>query len=100
MSFINFTLLWHLIITGKKLKAAFEKSKTREDLVVYCCDNHKQAIDELKKLSPNDGDIVLFKSSRSGQLEKVMLSVFPETQYLIKEEEKKVNAWHKKIIIS
>lgn len=97
---VNDSLFSHLIITGKKLKAAFEKSKTREDLIVCCCDNHKQAIDELKKLSPNDGDIVLFKSSRSGQLEKVMLSAFPETQYLIKEEEKKVNAWHKKITIS
>ena len=100
INIVNNSLFDHLIITGKKLKAAFEKSKTREDLMVYCCDNHKQAIDELKKLSPNDGEIVLFKSSRSGQLEKVMLSVFPETQYLIKEEEKKVNAWHKKITIS
>lgn len=100
INIVNNSLFDHLIITGKKLKAAFEKSKTREDLMVYCCDNHKQAIDELKKLSTIDGDIVLFKSSHSGHLEKIMFSVFPETKSLIEEEKQKELAWRKIIIIS
>lgn len=97
---VNGSNFSHLIITGSKLITAYKSVATREDLTVILCDNRIKAINELRNLVPNSGDLVLFKSSHSGHLEEVMLSVFPETRSLINEERKKELVWRKKIAIS
>lgn len=97
---VNESNFSHLIITGNKLITACKSIATREDLKVILCDNRIKAINELRNLVPNSGDLVLFKSSHSGHLEEVMLSVFPETRILINEEREKELFWRKKIAIS
>lgn len=98
--YVNDSRFNYLITSGKKLKTACEKENTRSDLKIILCDDNNHVADELKGLSLCDGDIVLFKSSHSGHLEKVMMSVLPETQYLLNEEKDQEMAWRKKIAIS
>ena len=93
----NFNIL---ITLGKKLNNTIKKVKTRESLVVVPCEDHSQAIDELRKLNPQSGDLVLFKSSHSGHLERIMLSVFPETKSLLEKERAEELKWRKKIMMS
>ena len=100
VQYVSDSCFHYLITSGKKLKAACHNMNTRSDLKIILCDDNNHVVYELNKLAPCDGDIVLFKSSHSGHLEKVMLSVFPETQLLINEEREKEIAWRKKIAIS
>lgn len=93
----NFNILLTL---GNKLNGAIRNVNTRESLIVLSCKDHAHAIDELRKLKPKSGDLVLFKSSHSGHLEKIMLSVFPETKSLIEKERVDELEWRKKIMMS
>jgi len=100
VKYVNDSCFNYLVTSGKKLKVACKRVNTRSDLNIILCDDNNYVVEELKKLSPFDGDIVLFKASHSGHLEKIMFSVFPETQYLINEEREKEIGWRKKIAIS
>lgn len=100
VQYVSDSCFHYLITSGKKLKAACHNMNTRSDLKIILCDDNNHVVYELNKLAPCDGDIVLFKSSHSGHLEKVMLSAFPETQYIIDEEREKEIAWRRKIAIS
>ena len=90
----------YLLITGKKLRDAYHRATMRNNINVILCDDNNHAIEELKKLNPKSGDLVLFKSSHSGRLDQIMFSIFPEAELLLVEERKKENVWRKKIAIS
>ena len=61
---------------GKELKTALHNTKMRDDLRILTFDTQKSMNKKLKKEVKN-GDLVLFKSSHSGNLEKSIRETFP-----------------------
>lgn len=100
IEYVNNSSFDVLITYGDNLKNAAKELNKREDLLLYTCDNHEQVEKEIRQLHLTKGDLILFKSSHSGHLEKVMLRVFPETKMLITEEKQIENKWRKTVIMS
>ena len=89
-----------LIVAGEKLAQAVEHISNSESLKIMICTNHESVVDAIKSINLNSGDLVLFKSSHSGHLEKVMLRSFPECEEIVKKERESEIKWRKKIAIS
>lgn len=89
-----------LIALGEKLNKAISTVNFRESLRIISCANHEEAIYQLNNLKIGDGDLVLFKASHSGHLEKIMFSVFPESTSLMDQERKEELIWRRKIMMS
>jgi len=65
-----------LLALGENICKAIKDNRVRDDLTVISCENHKQLNKVLRKTMKR-GDLVLFKASHSGRLDKSLRSVFP-----------------------
>lgn len=68
-----------LMTSGSKLKRAIETSPVRESLSLACFDSLEDLAKRIKEIVL-PGDLVLFKASHSGRLDKCIVSVWPELE--------------------
>lgn len=90
----------YLITCGKELKYALTKKKMRENLTVLTFETQREMNRALKKLVKG-GDLVLFKASHSGRLQKSIKFCFPLSYFYqsIKYYIPRIK-WHFKIILN
>ena len=77
IEYVNSSKFDQLLLVGEKMKKAFGSSTVRDSLKVVW----NASIDELAKqvkTNSDSGDLVLFKSSHSGNLDKCIVEVWPE----------------------
>lgn len=85
-----------LMTSGSKLKRAIESSPVRESLSLACFDSLEDLAKRIKETAL-PGDMVLFKASHSGRLDKCIVSVWPELEDdLVSDRETSFNAWKTK----
>ncbi len=76
VSIVNQSAFQILMTCGLELKKAIEVAELRDTLAVYTFETQKEMNQALKK-QVSSGDLVLFKSSHSGNLQQTIRSVFP-----------------------
>ena len=92
---------FHVLMTcGRELKKAFENKNHRNDLLVLTFNTQNEMNKALKRKIRN-GDLVLFKSSHSGNLQSTIRSVFPLAYFyqMLKYYIPRL-AWHFKVLIN
>lgn len=98
IGYVNASKFDILLAKGSKIKKAIEATDIRDSLKVECCDS----VDELSKLVKKQsccGDLVLFKSSHSGNLDKCIVKVWPELRdEVVGNTEAAYNEWKKECL--
>ena len=87
MSIINQSGFDVLMVIGEKMNAALSRSQMREDLVVIPCKD-KTEVESYLRDNVASGDLVLLKSSHSGNLVTVIQHLWPSAY-------KEMNAYNK-----
>lgn len=80
IEFVNSSKFDQLMLVGEKMKKALGASSVRDSLEV----SWDASIDELAKRvkdKSKTGDLVLFKASHSGNLDKCIVKIWPELRY-------------------
>ena len=85
-----------LMTSGSKLRRAIETIPVRDSLSLVCLDSLEDLSMKIRETT-RPGDLVLFKSSHSGSLDKCIVSVWPELEDdLVTDRETSFNAWKTK----
>ena len=89
-----------LMTCGQELRRALEKANVRNNLTVFTFDTQTEMNKMLKKQTHN-GDLVLFKSSHSGNLSQSIRTVFPVAYFIqmVKYYVPRVK-WHFKVLMN
>ncbi|MBQ2687949.1 MAG: UDP-N-acetylmuramoyl-tripeptide--D-alanyl-D-alanine ligase [Clostridia bacterium] len=97
---INTSKVDFLFTCGKELKNALSRNPVRNDLHVLTFNNQKEMNKAIKK-HLSKGDLVLFKSSHSGNLQKSISTIFPIQYFIqsIKYYTPRIK-WHFKVILN
>ena len=77
IEYVNSSKFDVLMLVGEKMKEAVETSNIRDDLNVGWSSSIDELAKKVKRVAKN-GDLVLFKASHSGNLDKCIVKVWPE----------------------
>ena len=77
LEYVNASKFDQLLLIGEKMKNAYGVSTVRDTLQVSWFASIDELAKSVKKNS-NSGDLVLFKASHSGNLDKCIVRIWPE----------------------
>ena len=77
IEYVNSSKFDELLLVGEKMKKAIETSSVRDTLDVSWNTTNDELVKRVKRVAKN-GDLVLFKASHSGNLDKCIVKVWPE----------------------
>ena len=95
IEYVNSSKFDELMLVGEKMKKAIEASSVRDTLDVSWNASNDELVKRVKRVAKN-GDLVLFKASHSGNLDKCIVKVWPELKKEVAVNSVAFNKWNTK----